>query len=226
MKKKVDEKLLDEEKEESRKIQLYVFIFLLGFILFLVSYRYIPENSILGKIVYNPSNSSGNESSGQEMPGDRICLEEDKRCSNKNAVEQCINNSWQLIEQCIECNPNDFSCSIRCNEKQVKCSSDNSSILICSNNSWISYSCELGCDLKTKECIEKTQQRESIIYISLIVAGILILILIIYLLTRKNKKERTDIPLLVREEREADFNESFKKSLNINRVFEPPPKLE
>jgi len=101
--------------------------------------------------------------SGEE----KICEEGQKRCSNNN-LEECLNNSWQLVETCeYACNSTTLTCNLKpiiptkiCEEGQKRCL-DNE-LQECRDNTWITIeTCEYGCNNSTLSCklsVEISQQ--------------------------------------------------------------------
>jgi len=107
----------------------------------------------------------------------KICEEGKKRCSNNN-LEQCINNSWQLIETCnYGCNETNLTCNPKptekiCEEGTKRCF--NSKLQICENNNWQTIeTCDYGCNETTLECNppKKPEKRNYYILVILVIIG-------------------------------------------------------
>ncbi len=130
-----------------------------------------------------------------EIP-EKICTEGEKRCSDNN-LEQCINNSWKLIEECeYGCNSTLLKCNKKqaeipekiCTEGEKKCSDNN--LQECKDNTWTTIeSCEYGCNRTTLSCnsapVEKPKEKP--IPILIIIAGIIVIVGICYYLLKSKK---------------------------------------
>ena len=89
--------------------------------------------------------------------GNCSCTENAKQCTINGDARVCKNGSWE-VQQCTD-GCKDGACNEHiCDANDKKCSENNSSILICANNSW---STEENCDYKCEEsdsgpvCIKK-----------------------------------------------------------------------
>ena len=107
-----------------------------------------------------------------------ICEEGKKRCSNNN-LEQCINNSWKLIETCnYGCNETALKCNPKptekiCEEGAKRCVDNN--LQKCENGEWKTIeTCDYGCNSTSLTCnpapAEKPEKRNYLIYILILLA--------------------------------------------------------
>ncbi|RLJ01675.1 MAG: hypothetical protein DRP10_03525 [Candidatus Aenigmatarchaeota archaeon] len=87
---------------------------------------------------------------------EKVCEEGKKRCSNNN-LEQCINNSWKLIETCnYGCNETTLTCNPKptekiCEEGTKRCVDNN--LQECENGEWKTIeTCEYGCNSTSLTC--------------------------------------------------------------------------
>ena len=87
---------------------------------------------------------------------EKVCEEGKKRCSNNN-LEQCINNSWKLIETCnYGCNETTLTCNPKptekiCEEGTRRCLNNN--LQECENGEWKTIeTCEYGCNSTSLTC--------------------------------------------------------------------------
>ena len=113
---------------------------------------------------------------------EKVCEEGEKRCKG-NILEQCINNSWQTIENCtcgcngtaLKCNPKPVKEKIEkiCEEGTRSCVDNN--LQECRNNRWQTIEiCEYGCNSTSLTCnpapAEKSEKRNYLIYILILLA--------------------------------------------------------
>jgi PGF-pre-PGF domain-containing protein len=129
---------------------------------------------------------------GEEVEEIKICEEGKKRCHNNN-LEQCKNNSWQILETCkygcnltlLKCNPKPIKITKICNEGEKRCL-DNE-LQICKNNSWQTLEiCNYGCNLTTLTCNpEPIIEEEKKDYTWLIIAIVIVIIILGLLYIKK-----------------------------------------
>jgi PGF-pre-PGF domain-containing protein len=110
-----------------------------------------------------------------------VCEEAEKRCVGDN-LEQCINNTWQVIEVCeygcnttlLQCNPKPLV-PVVCEEGTKKCVGN--ALQICRNNTWMLLEyCDYGCNEELLQCNPKPVLPPVYIIIGIILVVAIILI--------------------------------------------------
>ena len=130
---------------------------------------------------------------------EKICEELQKRCVSTN-LEQCLNNSWQLLKKC------DYGCNsttLSCNPKPVKKTAVVEGERRCSNNILQEYkhgiwttlkSCEFGCNKTTLTCNSKPKLKgsEKTYYTIYAIIVAVILAVFLFVISKKaGKKKKT-----------------------------------
>jgi len=126
------------------------------------------------------------------------CDSGDKKCSG-NILQVCSNGNWQNNETCANgCNSTTLACNlfviqsnqtnqtVICNAGEKKCSDDGKNLLSCSNNSWVSQYCDLGCNSLNKECNSPIKDKIKKEWVSIAIPLIAIILIIIFTIVRKN----------------------------------------
>jgi len=124
------------------------------------------------------------------------CQKLSKRCWSSSVLQRCIEGKWGNLQFCAYgCDPYLLKCRV-CKEGQRTCSQDGYNVEVCSNDSWKTQICEVGCEYG--ECMsgsQDTNERElglDFFFIFGIPLVIILIIMVVMLLVRHKNKGYLD----------------------------------
>ncbi|MCK4428933.1 MAG: hypothetical protein KAU95_01050, partial [Candidatus Aenigmarchaeota archaeon] len=160
---------------------------------------------------------------------EKVCEEKTKRCYT-NLLQQCLDNSWQLIQTCeFSCNESLLKCNPKptgkiCNLGEKRCLGNE--LQECRNNNWVAIeTCEHGCNssglaCSSKQTVAEPEKLNYLIYflVILIIGGISSVVYINRKNTEKFRESKEELKKKIQGNRKQNKQtKTGRKRCNKNR---------